>query len=173
VVEFLRTIPRKDRIANIGKKIAREEAGLLLAWAVEGAQRVLEQGHYSELLSSKLALAEWTRTANPVSAWIADRVLPALADVEEPPRVSSADAFADFRAWHLVNEGQTPRIKQARFTQDLQRAGLDGVRYIPGSNGFRGFEGLRLGKQTDAMNAATRRAVWDGAFAAQLAASTR
>jgi hypothetical protein len=59
-----------------------------------------------------------------------------------------------------------PRIKQARFTQDLQGAGLDGVSYIPGSNGFRGFEGLRLGKQTDAMNAATRRAVWDGAFAA-------
>jgi phage/plasmid-associated DNA primase len=73
---------------------------------VEGAQRISEQGHYSELSGSKRALAEWTRTANPVSAWIADRVLPSLAAVEgKQPRVSSADAFADFRKWHLVNEG--------------------------------------------------------------------
>jgi phage/plasmid-associated DNA primase len=166
VVEFLRSIAKEERIANIGKRIAHEEADFLLAWAVEGAQRVLEQGHYSELASSKRALAEWTRTANPVSAWIADRVLPPLADVEKPPRVSGAEAFADFRAWHLVNEGQAPRIKQARFTQDLQGAGLDGVRYIPGSNGFRGFEGLRLAKLTDAMQAATRKAVWDGTWPA-------
>jgi phage/plasmid-associated DNA primase len=166
VVDFLRTIPREDRIADIGKKIARDEAGLLLAWAVEGAQRVLEQGHYSELSSSERALAEWTRTENPVSAWIADRVLPPLADVEKPPRVSSADAFADFRAWHLVNEGQAPRIKQPRFTQDLQGAGLSGVTYIPGSNAFRGFEGLRLAAPTAAMMAATRRTVWDGTWPA-------
>src|SRR5262249_22562009 len=42
VVEFHRTIPPNERIYGIGARIAREEPDLLLAWAIEGAQRVLE-----------------------------------------------------------------------------------------------------------------------------------
>jgi hypothetical protein len=78
--------------------------------------------------------------------------------------VSSADAFTDFRAWHLVNEGQATRMKQRRFTEDLRGAALPGVRYIPGYHGFRGFEGLRLKDPTRAMQAATSKPVWDGTY---------
>jgi hypothetical protein len=91
--------------------------------------------------------------------------LPGLADVgTDPPRVTSADAFADFRAWHVVNEGQPTRTKQRRFTEDLQGAALPGVRYIPGHHGFRGFEGLRLKERTAGMRAATSRLVWDSEY---------
>jgi phage/plasmid-associated DNA primase len=165
LIEFLRAIPRDERIADIGKRIAREEADLLLAWAIEGAQRVLKAGHFSEPASSKRALAEWTQTADAVAGWVSDRVLPALAFIDgEPPRVTSAAAFADFRTWHLANEGQPTRMKQRRFTEDLQGAGLSGVRYIPGYHGFRGFEGLRLKELTPEMRTATSRAIWDGTY---------
>ena len=123
--------------------------------AVEGARRVLARGCFYEPVSSKQALTEWTQTADAVAGWIADRVLPALEVVgSEPARVTSADAFADFRLWHLAEEGQASRMKQRRFTESLRGVALPGVRYIPGHHGFRGFEGLRLKEQTAAMNAA-------------------
>ena len=155
VVEFLRTIRLSERIVDIGKRIAREEPDALLAWAVEGARRVLARGYFNEPASSKQALTEWTQTADAVAGWIADRVLPALEVVDsEPARVTSAEAFADFRLWHLAEEGQASRMKQRRFTESLRGAALPGVRYIPGYHGFRGFEGLRLKEQTGAMKAA-------------------
>jgi P4 family phage/plasmid primase-like protien len=152
VVEFLRTIPREERIDHIGKRIARDEADLLLAWAVEGAQRVLQQGHFSEPESSKQVLADWTKTADPVLGWIEDMVLPPLAAVDGAlPRVISADAFGNFRAWHLATEGQPTRLTQRTFTERLRGAALPGVKYIPGHHGFRGFEGLRLKDKTAEM----------------------
>jgi hypothetical protein len=84
-----------------------------------------------------------------------DRVLPALEVVDgEPVRITSAEAFADFRLWHLAEEGQASRMKQRRFTESLRGVALPGVRYIPGHHGFRGFEGLRLKEQTAAMKTA-------------------
>ncbi len=44
VVEFHRTIPDGEQIADIGQRIAAEEPDLLLAWAVEGAARVIQRG---------------------------------------------------------------------------------------------------------------------------------
>jgi P4 family phage/plasmid primase-like protien len=168
VVEFLRTIPPEERIPDIGKRIAHEEPDALLAWAVEGARRVIARGHFLEPASSKRALEEWTQTADAVAGWIADRVLPPIEGAAaEPARVSSADAFADFRLWCMAEEGQATRMKQRRFTEDLQGAGLPGVRYIPGQHGFRGFEGLRLKEQTPAMRAARP---WSGASGFRLAA---
>ncbi|WBU53018.1 hypothetical protein [Paracoccus sp. SCSIO 75233] len=37
VIPFNRTIPVEERIADIGKRIAAEEADLLLAWTVQDA----------------------------------------------------------------------------------------------------------------------------------------
>ena len=151
VVEFLRVIPEEGRV----KRIADEEADLLLAWAVEGARRILKQGYFSEPASSSRALSEWVQSADPVLGWIEDRVGPNIVVVgEPPPRVSSRDAFADFRVWHLVNEGQPTRLAQRTFTERLQGSGLPGLKYIRGSNGFRGFEGLRLKSRSDEMTLA-------------------
>ncbi len=47
VVPFNRTIPIEQRIENIGRRIAKEEADLLLAWAVEGASRPIRQRNFT------------------------------------------------------------------------------------------------------------------------------
>jgi|SRR5215469_12015307 len=67
---------------------------------------------------------------------------------EEPEKPRSAAAFSDFRNSYQAEEGRPPTINQRTFTERLQSASLPGVRYIPGSNGFRGFEGLRPAKET-------------------------
>jgi phage/plasmid-associated DNA primase len=152
-VEFLRTIPADERIVDIGKRITKEEADFLLAWALGAAQHILSKRAYDEPPCSAEIIDEWTQTADPVLGWIADRVLPpskltVVGEEPEKPRITSAAAFFDFRVWHQVEEGRAPAINQRTFTERLQAASLQGVRYIPGSNGFRGFEGLRLAPAT-------------------------
>ena len=122
VIECLRVIPPGERVPHIGKRIAQEEGDLLLAWAIEGAQRVLRNHGFSEPESSKRLLAEWTRTANPEAAWFEDRrAFPVLKVVgEKPPRTSSRDAFEDFRVWHMAEEGRPTLFTQKTFTERLK-----------------------------------------------------
>jgi hypothetical protein len=80
-------------------------------------------------------------------------MLTVVGEEPEKPRVTSAAAFQDFRIWYQAEEGRPPTITQRTFTDRLQSESLPGVRYIPGSNGFRGFEGLRLAKETKEMQA--------------------
>ena len=85
-IVFNRTIPEAERLPGIGQRVAEEELDLLLAWAVEGASRLLERGRFPELASSKEALAEWAQSADPVLGWLEERVAVRLALVgEEPP----------------------------------------------------------------------------------------
>jgi putative DNA primase/helicase len=89
-IVFNRTIPEAERVPGIGQRVAEEELDLLLAWAVEGASRLLKRGRFPELASSKAALAEWAQSADPVLGWLEERVVVGLTVVgEEPPRVTS------------------------------------------------------------------------------------
>jgi phage/plasmid-associated DNA primase len=155
-IEFLNTFAPDERIEFIGKRITQEEADYLLAWALGGAEHILNAGTYDEPPCSAAIIAEWTQTADPVLGWIADRVLPPatltiVGEEPKPKRTTSAAAFLDFRIWHQAEEGRTATITQRTFTDRVQAQTLPGVRYIPGSNGFRGFEGLRLAKPTEAL----------------------
>jgi P4 family phage/plasmid primase-like protien len=101
VVTFNRTIPESERVANIGMRIAEEEADLLLTWAVAGASQLIRQRGFTIPPSSKTALQEWLRGADPVLAWIE-----ACVDVVDPKsterdkaRIRSAEAHAKFMGW--------------------------------------------------------------------------
>jgi P4 family phage/plasmid primase-like protien len=76
VLEFERPIPEREQIANIGERVLAEERDVLLAWAVEGAARLLRQGRFTQTKSSEAALEKWTRDTDPVRGWIALRVEP-------------------------------------------------------------------------------------------------
>jgi P4 family phage/plasmid primase-like protien len=101
VVTFNRTIPENERVANIGMRIAEEEADLLLTWAVVGASQLIRQRGFTVPPSSKNALQEWLRGTDPVLAWIE-----ACVDVVDPKstewdkaRIRSAEAHAKFMGW--------------------------------------------------------------------------
>jgi putative DNA primase/helicase len=145
-IVFNRTIPEEERVPGIGHRVAEEEMDLLLRWAVEGASRLLKRGRFPELASSKAALAEWAQSADPVLGWLEDRVAARLEVVgEDKPRVSSRNAYADFKLWASVeghSEYALPNVNT--FVQRVTAAGATKGITHKHSGGFRGFVGMRL-----------------------------
>jgi putative DNA primase/helicase len=145
-IVFNRTIPPEERVSNIGQRIVAEELDLVLAWAVHGAARLLERGHFPELASSRGALQEWAQGADPVLGWIEDRVNATLTVVgESPAQVTSRDAYQDFRYW-AEGEGYSPNglPNINNFVQRLRAAGPSNGIVYKHSGRFRGFLGMRL-----------------------------
>lgn len=122
VLAFNRVIPEEDRIEHIGNRITTEEADLLLSWAVEGASRLIKQGHFTEPDTSRDALRDWLLGADPVQAWLDEAVTVVLG--QEAPKVKTGDAYKAFRDWAIeagFDENRLPRV--TNFTQRLLAAG--------------------------------------------------
>ena len=68
VIPFNRTIPEAERLAHIGQQVVQGEADLLLAWAVDGASRLLScslsrgRARFS-VPRRRMAQAVWMRRA--------------------------------------------------------------------------------------------------------------
>jgi phage/plasmid-associated DNA primase len=143
VITFNRTIPEAERIAHIGQLIVTQEADLLLAWAVDGASRLLRRGFYPELDSSREALSEWSQSADPVLGWIEDRVI--VVKGQEAPRIASKDLYTNFRSWAEVQGYNPNRLPNVNNFVQRSKAALKakGVEYKRSGN-FRGFVGIEL-----------------------------
>jgi P4 family phage/plasmid primase-like protien len=108
VLPFNRSIPKDEQIAEIGKRIAAEEMDALLAFAVEGAARVIRNGQCTEPESCRAALREWIFNADPVLAWLVDRT-----NYVEGYRMLTKQAYADFREWAETEGIRTDRLPGA------------------------------------------------------------
>lgn len=115
IISFCRTIPLEERVENIGKRIATEEADLLLAWAVEGAGDLIRQRNFTIPESSKEEMNEWLFGHDPVLAWI-DSCTKAQPIHNGGPKLATRDAYQLFNKWAAA-EGFKPNA-------------------IPGINGF-------------------------------------
>lgn len=98
VIPFNRVVPPEERIEAIGRKIAEQEADLLPAWAVDGAARVIRQRNFSIPASSKAALKDWIYGADPVLAWLDERV-EIRPDLHEHFKVRTRYAHEQFQTW--------------------------------------------------------------------------
>jgi hypothetical protein len=76
-----------------------------------------------------------------------------VEDDKTPPkiRITSADTYRHFWIWSWAEEGKAPSLGQKAFVDRVKPMLVHGERYIPGSNGFRGFEGLCLKEPTELM----------------------
>lgn len=63
-----------EQVIDLEKVIIREELPGVAAWAVAGALRLLETGHYTKAKSCDLALAEWQHDTDAVAAFVTDHV---------------------------------------------------------------------------------------------------
>lgn len=101
VLEFNRVIPQSEMVQHIGNRVAREEPDLLLAMAVSGASRLIQQRSFSVPASSKDALDTWIYESDPVPAWVEARV--EKADPPLPGQkivgIKSSFAYSLFRDW--------------------------------------------------------------------------
>jgi putative DNA primase/helicase len=70
VVPFTETIPESKRVPEIAKRILENEKEAILALAVEGAARMIENGTYSISQAMEEATEEWFQDADSLMGWI-------------------------------------------------------------------------------------------------------
>jgi P4 family phage/plasmid primase-like protien len=119
VLVFNRVIPQHEMIAGIADLILRDEYELFLAWAIEGASRLIRQGKFSMPKSSIEALEKWTRDTDPVRAWIEARVRP-TPDPKRDAGYTRTAIFQLFESWAVENGHRKERLpKSAEFIDRL------------------------------------------------------
>jgi P4 family phage/plasmid primase-like protien len=142
LIPFTRSIPLEERIEDIGKRIAAEEPDLLLAWAVEGAARLIRQRNFAIPKGCHEALLEWVLSEDPIAAWI-DACVSVVPIVNGGPMLATRDAHLRFQNWAL-GEGYKPEKLPAinGFVQRVQ-ARVAGIQHKRTSSG-RFFVGLTV-----------------------------
>ncbi|MEO9298783.1 DNA primase family protein [Devosia alba] len=149
VISFNRVIPAEERIEAIGQRIGLEEPDLLLGWAIDGATRLLRQKQFTTPSSSKSAMNDWLFGADPVLAWLSERVR-SRQIVDQRPRIATRHAYERFREWALA-EGFSDRTLPSinAFVQRIT-ANAIGIEYRRFRDG-RFFVGMSVSR-ADAFN---------------------
>ncbi len=155
VITFNRVIPIEERIEATGRRIASEEADQLLAWAVQGASRLIQQRNFTIPPSSKMALTNWILGADPVLAWL-DECVEVKPHSGGYPSMTTRAAYEQFSAWAVAegfNRDKLPAING--FVQRVQAnaAGIESKR----TNTGRVFLGLSLKRSTPTSTYASAR----------------
>lgn len=142
VISFNRVIPNEERVEAIGQRIGLEEPDLLLSWAVEGASRLIRQKGFTVPDTSKTAMNDRLFGADPVLAWLAERVR-SRQIVGQEPRIATRVAYDRFKEWALTEgfaERTLPSINA--FVQRIT-ANATGIEYRRFRDG-RFFVGMLL-----------------------------
>jgi putative DNA primase/helicase len=114
--------------------VAGDEADLLLAWAVDGAARLIRQRNFSIPGSSKTALFDWIYGADPVLAWLDERVeiRPTIGD---PPNVRTRYAYEQFQSWAVAKGFRRDALPGINGFVQRITANARGVKYRRTSEG--------------------------------------
>lgn len=142
LIPFTRSIPLEERIEDIGKRIAAEEPDLLLAWAVEGAARLIRQRNFVIPQGCHDALLEWVLSEDPIAAWI-DACVSVVPIVNGGPRLATRDAHLRFQNWALAEGYKSEKLPAINgFVQRVQ-ARVAGIQHKRTKEG-RFFIGLAV-----------------------------
>lgn len=69
---FDSVISEKDRISDYGRIIAEEEGAGILYWALEGAERLLENNRFTHTVTHDRMMEQWQLRINPVVGFTSD-----------------------------------------------------------------------------------------------------
>ena len=151
VLVFNRTIPMEERIEGIGRRIAEEEADLLLAWAIGGAIRLIRQRNFTIPPSSKQALMDWIFGADPVLAWL-DECVEVKSIINESPSMPTRMAYEQFRTWAIAEGYKSDKLPAINGFVQRIHANAVGIESKRTSSG-RIFLGLALKSSSTTSNA--------------------
>ncbi len=93
VITYNRTFTDAEKDADLADKIVAAELAGIVAWMVEGAQRLLAQGHYTIPPSSERAIATWRRGSDPVAQFVQEKTEPARTLKERTPAKTLFEAY--------------------------------------------------------------------------------
>jgi len=111
VVPFTETIPESKRVPEIAKRILENEKEAILAMAVGGAARIIENGTYSISKAMEEATEEWFQDDDSLMGWIDEGGIENL--LKQMKKFSFDDAYQSFRK---VLEGRGPEERAPRYS---------------------------------------------------------
>ncbi|WP_372479699.1 phage/plasmid primase, P4 family [Halomicrobium sp. HM KBTZ05] len=140
-VVFPQAIPRSEQVDDLDEQLLEELPGIL-NWAIEGYQRLEEQGHFTNEPLPYQNREKWERYGNSIEQWL-DRCTEEQPDGFTPKESIGDDigAYDSYVAYSRQNGLEVET--DSKFTSELKRR--DGVsktrRRIDGSRiyGYNGF----------------------------------
>lgn len=128
LVTFDRQLPETAITLDLDKEIIATELPGVLTWALEGAQRLMQNGKYTVPESSKMEVRELAKDSNPVYRWLDDECV-----VIDAPGATTKRLYDHFVMW-CESMGHKP-IPCVWFARRL--AALNVPRYEgPAGRGF-------------------------------------
>lgn len=139
IIEYKRSIPDSEKIADLADVIWESEADLVLAWAIEGARSALGSRLFTIPESSKRILQDWVEGADPVSAWIAEAHDAGSSEIRK-----RSDVYANFVAWATAEGFAKDKLPAVRnFCERVEESGkIQSCRF----NSKRGFKFCKMPK---------------------------
>lgn len=121
-----------EEIKDLDQRIIEAEQPGVVAWALEGARRLMRRGRYTLPESSRRALKQWSAEAEPFTEWLAAQTVE-----EDGAWTRLADLYKDYCDWCQDNGNEA--LGKGNFSKKL-RQHFDAT---PRNSGL-GFVGVRL-----------------------------
>lgn len=117
IIHFKHTVPLKDRIPGLAKKILKSEAPAILWWALTGARRVVDQGFQLTRTEAGEALKQkWKNLGDSVEAFLNDEEA-VIIGVEF--NVERTKAYRDYQGY-CSRSGVKP-LKKGNFYDRMEQ----------------------------------------------------
>lgn len=122
ILDFNKTVPAEQRIANLAEQIVADERDAIAAWAMEAIGRLLGQGDYTMPESHEARVRQMRRINNSVQAYLED-----ARDLElgrEGVTMKVQDLYDKYVS-HLANYRRGNAVGFERFIQMLEELDLN------------------------------------------------
>lgn len=106
---------QSGHIENLAEVILEREAEGVLAWAVEGVQRLLIQGEYTISKSARMEIESWRIASDPIREWLQQQTTPApsLEGITPTHAYEAFARWAERNGYKLLSSGRFGRrLKQ-------------------------------------------------------------
>jgi P4 family phage/plasmid primase-like protien len=131
VLEFNRNYETDpNRIVDLASKILEADRIGILTRLARGALRLLHQGEYTNISSSKGALSAWATESDGITRFLEERLV-RLEPSEKAFHISGAELYASYSAWAVAN-GEKP-YSNVIFARRAKALGLVSYRTTAGS----------------------------------------
>ena len=127
VVPFSRDMSQApNRRPNIAREIVQAELPGIVAWAIEGAARVMAQGGYSRCQASDDAIRRWRLEVDPVLCFFDERCV-----FDPSAQMPASVLYAAFKTWALDNGFR--QVSSTKFGRRLRLIGVPSAHTRSGS----------------------------------------
>jgi P4 family phage/plasmid primase-like protien len=134
VLRFGRVFAEHEQDPTLADRIVEAERPAIVAWALDGAQRVLATGRYTVPPSSAEAVESWQRASDQVRAFVEERCDRLAMDVSPGLGEAAGDLYRAYRGWATDN-GHRPMASN-KFGERMRLLGLEAHRGAKGARTY-------------------------------------